>query len=138
MNYLIHALAAASLLAGCAAAPSAAPVKDKPMDTKVTLQPQRSVAVGSGAMLHYNGVNDSRCPPGVQCVWAGELAYMFTLTGAAGKESFALTVDKPSYAAGAPAGLQITLGDNAPPPVQPANAPLPAPATPVVLHITHQ
>ena len=138
MTYLIHALAAASLLAGCAAAPATPPVKELPMNAKVTLLPQRSVAVGSDTTLHYDGINDSRCPPGVQCVWAGELAYMFTLTGAAGKESFALTAAKPSFAASAVAGLQVALGDNALPPVQPANAPAPAPAGPVTLSITHQ
>lgn len=138
MTYLIHALAAASLLAGCAASPSAPPAKDHPMNTKLTLLPQRSVSVGPLTTLHYDGVNDSRCPPGVQCVWAGELAYMFTLTGAAGKESFALSAAKPSFAASAVAGLQVALGENTLPPVQPANAPVPAPAGPVILHITQQ
>ncbi len=138
MTYLIHALAAASLLAGCGSAPSTTPMKDKPMNTSVTLLPQRSVPIGAGTTLHYDGVNDSRCPPNVQCVWAGELAYMFTLTGMVGKESFALTAAKPSFAASTPAGLRIALGENALPPVQPANAPLPAPAPPVVLTITYQ
>ena len=137
MTSLIHALAAASLLAGCAAAPATPTVKEQPMNTKVTLLPQRSVAVGSGTTLQYDGVNDSRCPPGVQCVWAGELAYMFTLTSTSGKESFALTAAKPGFAASAVAGLQVTLGDNPMPPVQPANAPAPAPAGPVTLSITH-
>ena len=137
MTSLIHALAAASLLAGCAAVPATPPAKEPPMNTTVTLLPQSSVAVGSDATLQYDGVNDSRCPPGVQCVWAGELAYMFTLTSPSGKESFALTAAKPGFAASAVAGLQVTLGDNPLPPVQPANAPAPASAGPVTLSITH-
>ena len=108
------------------------------MNSTLTLLPQHSVAVGPDTTLRYDGVNDSRCPPGVKCVWAGELAYMFTLTGVSGKESFALTAAKPSFAASAVAGLQVTLGENALPPVQPANAPAPAPAVPVVVNITQQ
>jgi hypothetical protein len=144
MNYLIHALAAGSLLAGCAAAPSAAttaplrPAKAQPMNSTVTLEPQRSVAVGPSATLQYDGAHDSRCPPGVQCVWAGELAYMFTLTAAGARESFSLTAAKPSFAATVVAGLQVALGSNAAPPVQPANAPAPSPATPVTVNISHQ
>lgn len=137
MTYLPHALAAA-LLAGCVSAPTAAPAKGTPMDTKVTLEPLRTVAVGPTTMLRYDGVADSRCPPGVQCVWAGELAYKFTLTGAAGSESFGLTRDKPAFDSASVAGLHIALGDNRLPPVQPANAPAPAPALPVILNITHQ
>ena len=96
MTYLIHAIAAASLLAGCAGAPAAAPTKDQPMNTSITLQPERTIALGPTAMLRYDGVADSRCPPGVQCVWAGELAYKFTLTNAGAKEMFGLTSARPT------------------------------------------
>jgi hypothetical protein len=133
MTRLIHALAAASLLAGCAATPA----KEQSMPSSVTLLPQRSVALGPTSALHYDGVADSRCPPGMQCVWAGELAYKFTLTSAAGKESFDLTSAKPGFDATSVAGLRIALANNPEPPVQPANTP-PAPARPVALHITQQ
>jgi len=146
MTYLIHALAVASLLSGCAAAPSAAPAatpasapaKDQPMDTNVTLQPERTVAVGPNAMLRYDGVADSRCPPGVQCVWAGELAYKFTLTAPAGKEMFGLTAAKPAFASASVAGLNIALGNNPVPAVKPANEPVTANTLPVTLTITHK
>jgi hypothetical protein len=137
MTYLLHALAAA-LLVGCASAPIAAPTKDTSMDTKVTLEPLRTVAVGPHAMLRYDGVADSRCPPGVQCIWAGELTYKFTLTAAAGNESFGLTSAKPAFDSASVAGLHIALGQNPVPPVQPANAPAPVPARPVNLSITHK
>ena len=103
MTYLIHAIAAASLLAGCA---SPSPAKDQPMNTSVTLQPERTVAVGPTAVLRYDGAADSRCPPGVQCVWAGELAYKFTLTSPAGQEMVGLTAAKPAFAASTVAGLR--------------------------------
>ena len=137
MTYLIHAIAAASLLAGCAA-PTAAPVKDQSMNTNVTLQPERTVAVGPTSVLRYDGVADSRCPPDVKCVWAGELAYKFTLTSPAGKEMFGLTAAKPAFDSSAVAGLHIALGDNPAPKVQPANAPAPAPAHPVTITITQK
>lgn len=138
MTYLIHALAAA-LLVGCASVPSAAPATQTPMPSTLTLTlaPQRSVAVGPTTMLRYDGVADSRCPPDVRCVWAGELAYKFTLSGANGNESFGLTEAKPAFDAASVAGLRIALGENPLPPVQPANAPAPAPARPVTLSITH-
>ena len=132
MTYLIHAIAAASLLAGCAS-PSA--VKAPSMNTGITLQPERTVAVGPTAVLRYDGAADSRCPPGVQCVWAGELAYKFTLTSPAGKEMFGLTAAQPAFAPGTVAGLRIALGDNPEPKVRPANAP--ASAHPVTVVISH-
>lgn len=137
MRRLIHAFAAASLLAGCAATPASAPVKDPSMDTSVTLLPERSVAVGPTAMLRYDGVADSRCPPGVHCVWAGELAYKFTLSSGTGKESFGLTSARPAFDASVVPGLRLALGANPEPPVQPANA-APAPAPSVTLRISHK
>ena len=138
MSRLIHALAAAGLLAGCAAAPSAAPVKEPSMDTSVTLLPEHSVAVGPSAMLRYDGVADSRCPPGVHCVWAGELAYKFTVSGASGKESFGLTSARPAFDASVLPGLRVALGSNPAPPIQPANAAPRAPAPSVTLLISHK
>ncbi len=136
MTYLIHALAAA-LLVGCASAPAALPAKENTMESTLTLEPERTVAVAPAAMLRYDGVADSRCPPGVQCVWAGELTYKFTLTAAGGNESFGLTSARPGFDATSVAGLHIALGQNPVPPVQPANSP-PAPARPVTLSITHK
>ena len=139
MTYLIHALAAASLLAGCASAPSDSPSspppasKDQTMDSTLTLQPQRSVAVGPST-LRYDGAEDSRCPPGMKCVWAGELAYKFTLSGPAGQEMFGLTEAKPSFDSATVPGARIALGKNDMPPISPAGAP--AAVHPVTLTIT--
>jgi hypothetical protein len=138
MSRLIHALAAVSLLAGCAAPPSAAPVKEPSMHTSVTLLPERSVALGPNAMLRYDGVADSRCPPGVHCVWAGELAYQFTVSSASGKQSFSLASARPAFDASVVPGLRVALGSNPVPAVQPANATPRAPAPSVTLLISHQ
>lgn len=32
-----------------------------------------------GMKLTLTAINDSRCPAGVQCIWAGELSPVFTL-----------------------------------------------------------
>jgi len=111
MTYLLHVLAAATLLAGCSSPPGAgtAPTtKETPMNASVTMQPERTLAVGP-ASLRYDGVEDSRCPPGMKCVWAGELAYKFTLSGPAGQEMFGLTAAKPAFNATTVPGATIAL-----------------------------
>ncbi len=138
MTHLLHALAAATLLAGCSSAPTAATAptdKEQPMNTSVTLQPERSVAVGPSS-LRYDGVADSRCPPNMKCVWAGELAYKFTLSGPAGQEMFGLTAAKPSFAATTVPGATIALGQSDMPPVAAAGAA--AIAHPVTVTITRK
>ena len=84
---LVCALAAATVLAGCGATPS----QETPMNSSATLHPQRTVDIAPGTTLRYDGAADSRCPPDVQCITAGEINYQFTLTGAAGTEAFNLS-----------------------------------------------
>ena len=126
MTYLLHALAAATILTGCASAPTPATApttKEQPMNSSVTMQPERSVAVGPSS-LRYDGVEDSRCPPDKKCVWAGELAYKFTLSGPAGQEMFGLTAAKPSFAASTVPGATIALSQADMPPVAAAAKPV--------------
>lgn len=43
-----------------------------------TLQPGQSVALADDSRLRYlRLINDSRCPPDVQCVWAGDAVVAF-------------------------------------------------------------
>ena len=145
MTCLIPALAAAALLAGCANSPAPVPAspaaptaptastKDLPMNSSVTLQPERTVAVGPNATLRYDGVSDSRCPPGVKCVWAGELAYKFTLTGPGGNELFGLTAEKPAFDLTSMPGVRIALGQSDMP--APVATSAPATALPVTVNI---
>ncbi len=47
----------------------------------IALAPGERIALPAGATLHYVGVrSDSRCPPAVQCVWAGEAEVVFQFT----------------------------------------------------------
>lgn len=73
MSLLTRSLAGAALilLAGCAS-----PVRDAIQvsgNQEFTLRPGERAALPGQASLRYVGVaNDSRCPPAVQCVWAGD------------------------------------------------------------------
>lgn len=41
-----------------------------------------SVTFSDGLNIVLKEINDSRCPKGVQCIWAGEISGSFVLTGA--------------------------------------------------------
>ena len=86
--------------------------------------------------MRYEGANDSRCPPDVRCITAGEIAYKFTLTGAAGSEAFGLTKDKPAFDATTVKGVRVSLGDTAEPPLRPSTAAAPVVIMPVTVNIT--
>jgi hypothetical protein len=135
MRYLITALAAASLLAGCSATSAPAP-QETPMNSSATLLPQRTVDVAPGTTLRYDGAADSRCPPDVRCVSAGEISYTFTLSGAAGKETFGLSKNRPAFDAATYKGVRITLGNTAEPPLRPSTASAPVVIMPVTINIT--
>ena len=56
------------------------------------LRPGEQVALGEAGRLRYERlVNDSRCAPDVQCVWAGDAEVAFEWTPASGaRKSFSL------------------------------------------------
>ena len=83
-----HALLFAGLLplsmAACAtaAADGEARIAD---GTGFTMQAGSQVRLADGSRLHYlRLVTDSRCPPGVQCVWAGDAIVAFEWSPAGG------------------------------------------------------
>lgn len=138
MRNLIYSLAAATLLAGCAATTPATSAKETPMTSSATLLPQRSVDVAPGTTLRYDGAADSRCPPDVRCITAGEIRYQFTLTGAAGAETFGLTKAAPAFDASTNKGVRVTLGQTVEPPLRPSTASKSVIITPVTVTITRQ
>jgi hypothetical protein len=101
--------AALPLLAACAAAAPA------PGGSTLSMTEHQSITVAPGAVLTFDSVNDSRCPPGVQCVVAGKVVYSFTLKTGDAREQFTLTPAAPAFTSAALQGKQITLGDVAPP-----------------------
>jgi hypothetical protein len=74
MRHLLALPVLCCALAACtatAASPQAA--------ARFTLESGQSVLVAPGVMLRLESVEDSRCPPGVRCVWAGRLACHFAV-----------------------------------------------------------
>lgn len=117
-------LSTLSMLAACA---HAAP----PAGSTLSLTERQSVTVAPGAILTYDSVADSRCPPDVQCVVAGKIAYTFTLKQGDTLEHFTLSPLEPVYTSPVLNGKRITLADTAPAP----RAKLAATAHPVSIKV---
>lgn len=85
-----------ALLAACAALPDAGhPVVD---GQSFPMQPGERVALSGHSALHYVGVtSDSRCPPAVQCIHAGNAVVAFRWMPSAGpSQDFVLNMpDQP-------------------------------------------
>jgi len=82
-----------------------------------TLERGARVEVAPGVTVAFEAVDDSRCPPGVQCVWAGKLSYRFSIRrGSEASETFALSPAQPSAAPAVLGGRRIVLDVSAIPP----------------------
>jgi hypothetical protein len=86
------------ILAACSAAATGVRVGGPRLSDgdSFRMRPGTSVAVqGEGTLLYVKVVNDSRCKPDVQCVWAGdaEVAFEWRSTGGAA-EAFSLHTGK--------------------------------------------
>ena len=101
--------AAMTLLAACASSTAA------PAPGAMTLTERQSATVAPGAILTYDSVNDSRCPPDVQCIVAGKVIYSFTLKQGDTLEHFTLTPAEPAYTSAALGGKRIALETTPPP-----------------------
>jgi uncharacterized cupredoxin-like copper-binding protein len=88
----------------------------------ISLAERQSATVVPGATLTYDSVEDSRCPPDVQCVVAGKVVYHFTLKQGDTLEHFALTPAAPDYTSPMLGGKRIALAA-APPPKTATPAP---------------
>lgn len=129
--------ALAALLAAVALAACAGTTAEEPkMDTTVTLLPQHSTQITKSATLRYDLFEDSRCPPDVQCIWAGKLVYHFTLTVDATPSKFSLEREEPDYSPPQLPGVRIALAPVPPPPPRRSDDPAPPPPIPVTLIIT--
>jgi hypothetical protein len=135
MNTLLRTLGAACLVATALTATACQALPNQTLSQATyTMQPGDSVPVGPEPItLRYERANDSRCPPGVQCIWAGTISYEFTLIASAATEAFALTPEKPGFSSSLVPGVRISLGKFDPPPVPPVGEPKPVyPVTIVV------
>jgi hypothetical protein len=50
-------------------------------DSETTLKSGETIQFTDGLHVTLKEINDSRCKPGVQCIWAGELAPVLSVTG---------------------------------------------------------
>ncbi len=80
MRRLVFPLLALGLLSGCASAAPESPATTQgttampnPVATTLSLDIGARATLPDGSQLTYVAlINDSRCPPDVQCVWAGD------------------------------------------------------------------
>lgn len=105
-------LAASVLVASCAltGCSSAGASQDDVIGRPVTLVPGQTVPLPAGAGLSFKAVeSDSRCPPGVQCIQAGEATVLFELRPAGGEAQPLRLTTTPPADRGAAGGWRIKL-----------------------------
>ena len=86
---------AAMTLPGCTTGAGTAPaLAIAPIGVAIPMTPGQRIALPDGATLRYLEVAaDSRCPPNVQCIRAGDADVVFEFTDAAGSPPRRLTVN---------------------------------------------
>ena len=124
MRHLLALPFACIMLTACAA-PSGPQVRS------FALEPGTSVEAAPGVLLRFEEVEDSRCPPGVRCVWAGKLSCRFSLAlthpkSGAAPESFTLAPGDAGHASSLLGGARLMLDE--------ASLPAPAPQGAVASH----
>jgi len=82
-------LATLSLMAGCASTPP------KPNDGLARARLGETVYVDGPRVTPLTVLEDSRCPKGVQCVWAGRLRISARIDLGSGSQTRELTLGKP-------------------------------------------
>ncbi len=88
-------------------APSAAPSSSSQSDELVIIKAGQSAKLSSSTRLDFvRVVSDSRCPAGVQCIWAGEITIELKLHSGADQKTFNLTDHNKSMSA---FGMQVEL-----------------------------
>lgn len=103
----VSILVAAGLLAACAA-PERLPDAQYTLheSERLNLVPEQRLT------LTYEGADDSRCPDNARCMWAGQVAYRFTLRIHNVAQGFWLVPGKPGFTSPALRGTRIELDRN--------------------------
>ena len=102
---------AATALAACAG------THDRLPEARYTMTERQSVPLAPRVSLTYEGADDSRCPENARCIWAGQVAYRFTLRIDSVAQAFYLVPGRPGYTNPALRGsrLELDRGVVAPP-----------------------
>jgi len=103
----VLSIAAAGLLSACA-------TPDRLPDAQYTLSERQTLhlpplPIDQRLSLTYEGADDSRCPDNARCMWAGQLAYRFTLRINNMAQGFWLVQGKPGYTSPGLRGARIEL-----------------------------
>lgn len=61
--------------------PPTKPIQTAVFNTPVTLNMYDRMIFADGLVISLKEINDSRCPVDVQCIWAGELSALFSISG---------------------------------------------------------
>ena len=102
---------AAALLSGCAT-----PCLTTVEPGRYTLSKGIPAPVSPTAHLTLIRVDDSRCPEGVQCIWAGKISYQIVLDSCGKTQNFELGhTQAPVAVAGFGPALKISLAPLDPP-----------------------
>ena len=107
MRHLLALPVVCATLAACAT-----PAAPQP-GGRFTLEPGQFVEVVPGVSVGFEDVDDSRCPPGVRCVWAGKLSYRFAIRrGSDAPEMFTLSPGEPGSTPAALGARQVILDED--------------------------
>ena len=77
---LVAGAGALALLCACASQP---PATGQQFGAPVVLSTAQPASFPDGLEVRLEGIDDSRCHPGVQCIWAGELSARLRVQGGA-------------------------------------------------------
>lgn len=104
------ALLAAGLLSACASS-------ERLPDLQYALSERQTLALPPALRdqrlsVTYEGADDSRCPDNARCMWAGQVAYRFTLRLNNFAQGFWLVPGKPGFTSPALRGARIELDPN--------------------------
>lgn len=98
-------------MGGCVSNATGDTSPDYTPGSAATLQPGGQLVLPDSTRLRYVGVvADSRCPPGVQCIRAGDADVRFEVTPASGQPQV-LTLNIPEHPAATVAGWQVRILD---------------------------
>lgn len=67
--------------AGCTSPTSTPGENNLPLGSEIELSVGESAVFEDGLTAQLTAINDSRCQPGVVCIWEGELSPVLTLSG---------------------------------------------------------
>jgi hypothetical protein len=123
----LHALLLAPALAACVAAPI--------RPGSYPIKPLESVDLTPRVSITYDSFSDSRCPPNVECVWAGRLVFRFLVEGPDGTEEITLGPDRIEAVPKALGGAKLALDPATIPPARAAGTARPGDIIPVTLKV---